>query len=121
MGLSLSKLVDETRTFNVKFESGDLSVTYKPSTLSAGAMKKLAETVDDDDPNGFAIMFCSTVTAWDLEGPLGEGKNAVKAGQPVPLDPELVAFVPTATLRYIMEEIAEDASPKRSKRGSSRR
>lgn len=122
MGISFSNLVENERTVAIEINGEDLHVTYKPKTLSPAFMNKMAEDVQDDDPEGFAKMFCSVVTAWDLEGPLGEGKDEVKAGQLVPLEPRVVSYIPTSIMRYILEQIAEDSAPKSKKRsGSSRR
>lgn len=121
MPVSFANLVENERTVTIDINGQDLHVTYKPKTLSPAFMNDMAEQVEDDDPNAFATMFCSVVTAWDLEGPLGEGKKAVKAGDPVPLEPEIVSYIPTAIMRYILEQIAEDSAPKSRKSNRSSR
>jgi hypothetical protein len=121
MGISFTNLVENERTVTIDVNGNDLHVTYKPKTLSPAFMNKLADEVEDDDPEGFSKMFCSVVTGWDLEGPLGEGENAIKAGEAVPLDLEVVSWIPTALMRYILEQIAEDSAPKGRKRSNSSR
>lgn len=120
--VSFGSLVKDNATVAVEFDTGDvLHVTYKPSTLSPAFMEQMAEEVDDDDPQGFAKLFCEVVTDWDLEGPFGQGKHAVKAGEKVPLKPEVVSWVPTGIMRFILQEIGEDSAPKGKKKNRSSR
>lgn len=119
MGVSLSKLVEETRTFKAKFNSSHILVTYKPKNLSSKYMSKLQDDVEDDDPEAMAVGFCAIVTEWDLEGPVtdDEDNELVAEGEVIPLEPEIVSWLPTSILGAVLKSIGEDASPKGSKRG----
>lgn len=110
--VSFSNLVADQATVNIDIKGETLRVTYKPSNLSPAFFQKLGEELEDDDPQAFSKLFCEVVSSWDLEGPLGD----VPAGQPVPLDPAHVSWVPGAILRFIIEQIGEDSTPKSRKK-----
>ena len=119
MGINLSNIVENERTINIDFSGENLEVTYAPSALSQGRMNKLQKELDkgeDTDPLAFAQLFCSIVTGWNLEGPLGEGDDEIAAGKPVPMEARYVAWVPTPVLTYITEKVGEDANPKSRKK-----
>ncbi|MGC4107814.1 MAG: hypothetical protein QM753_15945 [Thermomicrobiales bacterium] len=119
MGISFSNIVENTRTAAVEFENGEvLNVTYKPKAMSPAFFDKLNKELnkgDETDPYAVAHMVCAIVTDWDLLGPLGEdedGNDLVGKGEPVPVEAQYVAWVPTGILGYIITSVAEDSSPK---------
>lgn len=116
MGISFANLVENERTVAIDINGHELHVTYKPSKLSPAFMNRIGEQIEDDDPLGFAKLFCEVVSDWNLEGPMGEGEQAVEMGEKVPVEPEYVAWVPGAILRYIIEQIGEDSAPKSRKK-----
>ena len=121
MGISFNNIVENSRTVSIGFGDGALSVTYKPTSLSPAHLQKINKELnkgEETDPYAVAIMFCSVVTAWNLEGPVGEdedGQPVIEAGKPVPVEAEYVAWLPTQVIQYIIQEVAEDSAPKGKK------
>jgi len=108
MGISFNQLINKSAKMSIAFSGGDLNVTYDPTKLSVAHAQKIQESVSEDDPMGSAIYFCEIVTDWDLLGPLGD----IADKEPVPLEPEAVAWLPVSTMRTILEEIGDHSAPK---------
>jgi hypothetical protein len=122
MGISFSNLVENSRTVAVDFGGGNLlTVTYKPTAMSPAHLQKIQGELDkgdDTDPYAVAHMFCSIVTNWNLEGPLGEDKDGapiIAEGAVVPMDVDHVAWLPSSVIQFIVEQVAEDSAPKGKK------
>lgn len=129
MGITFADLVEKSRTFDIELDKGNaLQVTYDPSALSPAKISRLnkqlravADDDEDNDENLFAVakMFCSVVKDWSLEGPFGEdedGEPLVAKGEPVPVEPDYVAWLPSPVIAHIIEKVGEDAAPKSKKR-----
>lgn len=129
MGITFADLVEKTRTFEITLDKGSLEVTYDPSALSPAKISRLNKQLrevansedEDNDENLFAVakMFCSVVKGWSLVGPFGEddnGKPLVAVGEPVPVEPDFVAWLPSPIISHIIEKVGEDAAPKAKKR-----
>lgn len=150
--LSIADFETRERSTIVELEQRDgkalrLALTYDPVFLSEAATQTTQDLSEDGDPLGSAEMFCRLVLDWQLVGPLvtsvlarddndrikrdergrpvWERVEVVPPGEPVPLDPEIVQYLPTAfTLavwREIGRELNGDPKPNRHARRASRR
>lgn len=117
MAISISKLgVTKDRKAVVDFGDDVVNVSFDATKLSSAAINDITSKIEEDDFTGAARLFVSIVREWDLAGPIGEGKLAVKEGEVIPLTPEHVAFVPVAILNYILESLIEQTNPKSAKK-----
>lgn len=117
MAISISKLgVTKNRTATIPVFDGEVTVTFDATKLSSASINQITQSIEEDDFTGAARLFVSIVSEWDLAGPIGEGKLAVKDGEVIPLTPEHVAFIPVSILNYILEAIIEQTNPKSAKK-----
>lgn len=124
-----------------------MSLTYDPSAMTERATQDIQDMAEDGDPLSMAELFCTTVTSWEFMGPLTakvyardergrvvrddngrpiqERFEVVPAGQPIPIDPEVLQYLPNAIVlgiwRAIGKEVSGDPKPNRHSRRASRR
>lgn len=122
--------------------TGSLSVTYRPSELKDATTGAMRDMSDAGDYLAAAEIFCRTVTAWGLMGPIvsdvlvrGEdGKpeyrdgralwvkeTFVERGDPVPLDPEIVQYCPQDVIVQVWAGLNADFTDRRKKTKDSRK
>lgn len=113
-------------------EEGFVEVKYRPNKMSPATDRKLRQMLEDGDPLAAAKVLVGVITSWDAEGPVigeravqrestvaGETKTVtvwedvelVKAGETVPLDAEVIAYVNWKFLLSVWQGIYADAMP----------
>ena len=113
---------DETATKTFDILGTPAEITYYRNRLTLDTGRDITGS-GDQVIAGVASRLCGLVADWDLEGPLrrGDGSEAVAAGQPVPVEPEVVRHFPLPLIRAITEAIGsaegrEGNAPRRSRR-----
>ena len=124
MPVSLADLEEPTRTIQVKFARNVLTLTYRRHATTpvkqARWVRELA-TPGEGQLMELVRAICELVVEWDLVGPLPADGSVVPAGEPVPLEPEIVAHIPTQALIPVFMEIMEDIKlPNPTNAGRSR-
>lgn len=142
----VSDFVRDEATCSIPVGDGGekLTITYRPSRITADSADKLQRYIDERDALAFARHFVDIVVDWDLEGPLYgeipvldergkpiydeegnevvERKSIVDAGQIVPLKAGVLKYMPQAMMNHVYQELNNDMSPDPQRgRGSRRR
>ena len=111
--MKLSSITAETEDVTVKFQSGDLQVSYRPHVFTADAVDQMQKASDDPSKQTDQMfeLVRNTLARWDLEGDDGEV---------IPLDniPRLRAEVPMQVFGKIWLAIQESQNPKATPRRS---
>lgn len=130
--ISVAEWVGESRTADLDLERfGTLTVTYKPGEMDAFTSRKFMRLLGDNDPLAASRILAGVITDWEIDGPLtgerevvdAEGEpvrdaeerlqwekfEVVKAGDRVPIDPEVMQFLPNAFLLRLWSAIQTDA------------
>jgi hypothetical protein len=106
--LRLSELHNDRRSINVRFDAGDLKVTYQPSAWNDKTEIEAAKVSDDDGGNirAEATRLARIVIDWDLEG---------DDGQKTPVSVETLASLGLPFMNKISTAIMDDAFPNRNR------
>jgi hypothetical protein len=69
------------------------------------------------------VSFCETVASWDLTGELRDSHTTVVVadGEPVPIEPEILLYVPTWIISQVTEKLLDLAFPNRATSAGARR
>lgn len=137
--ISIADFARQKRTFTYKSELGDMQVTYRPyqmtpareaeiTRIAADAMNVDEDTDVQETDKGLSKIvqnFCEVVEAIGIVGPLhertnprtgaGEGRLIVKAGEPVPIETEVVKYFSSVFIINILEAVGKDSRPKSNK------
>lgn len=99
----------------------DLEVAFYPNRITmaaarsvvtgAGATDQLAQA--EQTLAGLRVFLCRVLASWDLTGPLhnADGMEIVADGEPIPLQPEVVAHVPDWIVTQLIEHVAKPPKP----------
>jgi len=145
---SVSEFVQNDAEATVKIGKAphqvDIVVRYRPNEITTSRIQQMSERESNGDMLAFLKLFEETVIEWDVEGPLfgevvvmnGTGPQKDDDGQDVyerrllvaenanvPIDPEILKFLPQTTIAQIWRGLVEDqAQPDpQTQRGSRRR
>jgi hypothetical protein len=108
----------------------ELPVTYYRNRISLAPIepqidKDEAEKLSDEEYNAVqaASTLCHYLKSWDLEGPLEDssGREIVRAGELIPLDPRIVQHVPTLVVGEVMRQLTEEVFPNSKPSRNARR
>lgn len=138
MPVSIADLGATRRTFTMETEAGAIQVTYRPyemtpareaaiSRLASAQTEELSEDEGEDVGNTeggltkIIEQFCTVVEAWTLVGPLTNretGKEIVKAGEPIPVNPSTMRYVSSYFMVRVLNAVADDIRPKKTRPNS---
>lgn len=134
MPVSIADLGRNRRTFTFPTDYGDVRITYRPYQMTPAREAEISRLAagnrdDDDNPDvqdteqGLSkviAQFCEVVDSWDLVGPLstkpdGTGRIIVEEGNPIPIDPDTLRYVSSYFMVSVLNAIAKDARPKKTR------
>lgn len=123
MPLSIADFKSESVELTVETSLGPLALRYRPNRMTPLREAQLTRSAADDDDPAVIGLICDLVEWMDVCGPLvdDDGTELVAAGDPVPMEPECVAVLPSRLLSRVLTAIQEDMTdgdPKSSKNGS---
>lgn len=99
---SIRQLVDDERTIDLDLGKGmTVHLTYNPQEITYTPEEIEARRDSDDASNANAEEIARSVIAWDVTGPVpvrdkpGHPAGSLVAdGQPIPLDAEIIGYLP---------------------------
>lgn len=103
MPISLNHIKNDKRSIAIDYNGDTLNLTYKPSELTPAIEAEIREEALEGRNDRLIETVCKMVIQWDL---LDE------AGEPLPLEPEIVRDLPSAFLYAIQQGCREDMIPK---------
>lgn len=107
----LSALVADNATVSVPFGDEVVTVRYRPSVITPGFQRAIAEAQARNDFDGAVCWPLSAlIVGWDLQA---------DDGATVPTTPESMAAIPGQVLNVILAAIREDLAPNPSSAASS--
>lgn len=131
---SFAKLMPESKTSDVDCGWGVFArMTYNPRQITYTVEEAEGEVIDAEEESGerklkLASDLCRVVTSWDMTGPIPfEGYevsghpvgSVVKDGDPAPLEPRVLSYLPQPLLAGIVLGLTLDAQPDPKKMQSS--
>ena len=123
---SIANLVEDRAEAVISIGGGELHVAYRPKRVTMAEDARRQRLADDGDSFALAKAMERLLISWDLDGPIIEESDdgleitRVSAGESVPLDPEVMQFIPLPILVAIMQGVQLDAMPDPGKRRGKR-
>lgn len=107
MPIRLSDLSNDRQTVTVRFDSGDLSVTYKPSAMNGRMEATRQEYADKGETlRGMAESMALYVLDWDLQG---------DDDQKLPVNADTLMALGLPFMAKVDQAIADHAFPNRQR------
>lgn len=107
MPLKLSALTADRKTVVVKFDTGSLTLTYRPSAFNA---LQEARELEDKEKGAHLLSqarsLCELITDWDLTD---------DAGKPVPVSEDVMASLGLDVTNALMNALLDELLPNRKK------
>lgn len=100
MPISLNSLKNDKRAISGEYFGDTFNVTYRPSGLTPAVESELQESANNDVLMG---ILCELIEKWDI---LDE------AGDPLPIEIDVMRQLPSALLGHIIQACREDMAPK---------
>ncbi|MCX7669313.1 MAG: hypothetical protein N2439_04495 [Anaerolineae bacterium] len=113
--VTLLDLQEPLRTIALPAPGGELSITYRLERFSVAEMLKWQRLMQEEQEGPEQLMLlvrriADLIADWNLSGPVPSDGSIVPEGEPVPVDPEVIAHIPLHVMRWIIETISQDAN-----------
>lgn len=129
-GVSITQFVVDRATYTVGEGDEALEIVYRPKTITPDLTERFKAMAEAGDARASGRILREIVVSWNLTGPLEgtrvvdengspkkdddgqviyETYEAVGAGEIVPLDPEVLRFVPTVVQVQLWNALQQDS------------
>lgn len=124
----MAKYAEKVLSVEVDVDGEPCKVEYRPNAMTPRLEIAMAENESGDDT--YIDLFCQVVESIDATGPVydpddldedGNPSEIVPEGELIPVDPEIIALLPSRFLTVVMATIRKDMTETNDPKGSPAR